>query len=220
MQTSARSFSDGAFDFFDELSESILGWVVPGGPHTNDVLRHAQIEARSRVLDIGCGTGRLLAQAARREPAAVLVGIDSDRDSIEIARDRARTAPAPIELHLASAESMPFTSDYFDVAVAVFVVGVLPRETRGRVVGEARRVLKPGGRLLVVDWARGGCVAVRLAYDLMCALPLPTALLPRSGDRAAQALAAARFEEVDVVREYCTVAGTVQLIVGRKAPAQ
>jgi len=175
MQTASRAFADGAFDFFDELSESLLGWVVPGGPHTNDVLRHARIEARSRLLDIGCGTGRLLAQAARREPSAVLVGIDTDRDSIEIARDRARTAPAPLELHLASAERMPFTNDYFDVAVAVFVVGTMPGVTRGRVLAEARRVLRPGGRLIVVDWARSGCIAARVAYEVIDALPLPSA---------------------------------------------
>jgi len=217
MQTASRASSDGAFDFFDELSESLLGWVVPGGPHTNDVLRHARIEARSRLLDIGCGTGRLLAQAARREPAAVLVGIDTDRDSIEIARDRARSAPAPIELHLASAESMPFRSDYFDVAVAVFVVGVMPGPTRGRVLAEAHRVLKPGGRLLAVDWARGGCVVARVAYELIGALPLPSALLPEAGRHAGKALAAAGFEEVEVVREYCTAAGAVQLIAGCKA---
>jgi len=220
MQTVSRAFSEGAFDFFDELSESIFGWVVPGGPHTNDVLRHARIDARSRLLDIGCGTGRLLAQAARREPAAVLVGIDSDRDSIEIARDRARSAPSPIELHLASAENMPFTSDYFDVAVAVFVVGGLARETRSRVLAEGLRVLKPSGRFLVVDWARGGCVATRVAYDLIGALPLPSALLPRSGDRPAHALASAGFEEVDIAREYCTAAGAAQLIIGRKPTSQ
>ncbi len=216
MQTASRAFADGAFDFFDELSESLLGWVIPGGPHTNDVLRHARIEARSRFLDIGCGTGRLLAQAARREPAAVLVGIDTDRDSIEIARERARSAPAAIELHLASAERMPFASGYFDVAVAVFVVGAMPAAMRTRVLAEARRVLKPGGRFIAVDWARGGCVAVRIAYDLMHTMPLPRVMRPRAGRHATKALLAGGFEEVDVARHYCTAAGVVQLVLGYK----
>jgi len=216
MQTPSRAFADGAFDFFDELSESLLGWVVPGGPHTHDVLRHARIEARSRLLDIGCGTGRLLAQAARREPSAILVGIDTDRDSIEIARDRARSAPAPIELHLASAERMPFADDYFDVAVAVFVVGAMPGATRRRVLGEAHRVLRPGGRLLTVDWTRSGCLVARLARDLIDVLPLPYGVRPQSGGKAETTLAAAGFEEIDVAHEYCTAAGAAQLIVARK----
>ena len=216
MQTASRAFAEGAFDFFDELSESLFGWVVPGGPHTNDVLRHARIEARSRVLDIGCGTGRLLAQAARREPSAVLVGIDEDRDSIEIARDRARSAPAPIELHLASAERMPFTREYFDIAVAVFVVGSMPGTTRTAVLAEALRVLKPGGRLLAVDWARAGCIAARLVSDAIAALPLPPSLRPRAGSRSSETLLAAGFDPVEVVREYCTAAGAVQLVVASK----
>lgn len=216
MQTASRSFADGAFDFFDELSESLLGWVIPGGPHTHDVLLHARIEARSRFLDIGCGTGRLLAQAARREPAAILVGIDTDRDSIEIARERARSAPAAIELHLASAETMPFADGYFDVAVSVFVLGGLPAAIQARVLAEARRVLKPGGRFIAVDWARGGCICVRLAYDMIHSLPLPRDMRPRSGRRTTDALLAGGFEEVEVARQYCTAAGVVQLVVGYK----
>lgn len=216
MQTASRAFADGAFDFFDELSESLLGWVIPGGPHTNDVLRHARIEARSRFLDIGCGTGRLLSQAARREPAAILVGIDTDRDSIEIARERARSAPAAIELHLASAERMPFAGEYFDVAVAVFVVGAMPAAMQARVLSEARRVLKPGGRFIAVDWARGGCVTMRIAYDMIHSMPLPRSVRPRAGRHAHQALLAGGFGEVEVARQYCTVAGVVQLVVGYK----
>ena len=216
MQSASHAFADGAFDFFDELSETLLGWVVPGGPRANDVLRHAGIAAHSRVLDVGCGTGRLLAQAARREPSAFLVGIDTDRDSIEIARDRARSAPAPIDLHLASAERMPFADAYFDVAAAVFVIGAMKPSIRGRVLAETRRVLKPSGRVLVVDWAREGCIASRLASDLLEMLPLPRALRPRNGGRTAAALVDAGLEDVEVLEEYLTAAGTVQLVVGHK----
>ena len=216
MAATTRTFASGSFDVFDEIAEMLVGWAVPGGPHTSDVLRYAGFAARTRMLDVGCGTGRLLAQAARREPSAVLVGVDRDRDSIAIARDRARTAPAPIELHLATAEHMPFADGTFDVVTAIFVLGELPAPARARVLAEVRRVLEPTGRLLVVDWLRGGCALARLAADALAAMPLP--LVPRhpAAGRIARTLEDAGFEDVESPRRYCTISGAAELTVARR----
>jgi SAM-dependent methyltransferase len=215
MPSSARTFVSGNFDVFDEIAELFVGWAVPGGPHTSDVLRYAGLAAHTRMLDVGCGTGRLLAQAARREPSAVLVGVDNDRDSIAIARDRARTAPAPIELHLASAVELPFADGSFDVVTAIFVIGDLATSPRAQVLAEIRRVLEPTGRLLVLDWARGGCTFARLAADALAMLPVPRRERPSSG-RASRILDAAGFDDVESPRRYCTLAGAAELTVARR----
>ena len=220
MAASSRTFAAGNFDVFDELAEMLTGWVVPGGPHTSDVLHHAGLEARTRMLDLGCGTGRLLAQAARREPSAFLVGIDNDRDSIAIARDRARTAPAPIDLHLGSAEQLPFADAYFDVVTAVFVLGDMPHTLRARVLAEIARVLTPLGRLLVVEWVRGGCLLARLAGDAVAALPLPGTERSLRPGRAPRFLDAAGFEEVESPEHYCTLSGAAELTIARRPLAQ
>jgi ubiquinone/menaquinone biosynthesis C-methylase UbiE len=214
MASESRIFSEGSFDFFDEVSESLLGWLIPGGPHTTEMLQQAGIHAHSRLLDVGCGTGRLLARAARREPSAVLVGIDTDRDSITIARERARNAPAQIELHLASAERMPFSDHYFDVATAGFVLGAMRKHARDRVLGEVLRVVKPGGRILVLDWLHPGCFVARLAVDALSALPVAGALSPRSTSSSIALLDRAGFEDVVTLADYCTIAGTARLVRG------
>lgn len=216
MPASTRTFAAGSFDVFDELAEMLVGWAVPGGPHTADVLHHAGLAAHTRMLDVGCGTGRLLARAARLEPSAVLVGVDTDRDAITIARDRARTAPAPIELHLASADRLPFTVNTFDVATAVFVIGDLGASVRARVLGEIRRVLEPGGRLLVVDWVRGGCTLARIAADAIAAVPLPPVTTRVCPGRVSRMLEDAGFDEVETVHRYCTLAGAAELAVARR----
>ena len=216
MPASARTFVGGSFDVFDELAEMFVGWAVPGGPHTSDVLRHAGLAAHTRMLDVGCGTGRLLAQAARREPSAVLVGVDNDRDSIAIARDRARTAPAPIELHLASADELPFADGSFDVVTAIFVLGDLAGAVRVSVLAEIRRVLEPTGRLLVLDWVRGGCTLARVAADTLAALPVPGRAQPPSSGRASRMLDAAGFDDVESARRYCTLGGAAELTVARR----
>lgn len=216
MAPTSRTFAAGNFDVFDELAEMLAGWILPGGSYRTDVFHHAGLEARTRMLDLGCGTGRLLAQAARREPSAFLVGIDDDRDSIAIARDRARTAPAPIELHLASAERLPFTDAYFDVVTAVFVLGDMASPLRARVLAETARVLKPLGRLLAVDWVRGGGLLARVAGDAVAALPVPVlGRSPRPG-RTARLMDAAGFDEIDSPARYCTLSGAAELTIARR----
>jgi ubiquinone/menaquinone biosynthesis C-methylase UbiE len=219
MATSSRSFAAGSFDVFDELSEMLAGWMVPGGPHTGDVLSHAHLEARTRMLDLGCGTGRLLARAARREPSAILVGVDNDRDSIAIARDRSRSAPAPIELHVGSAERLPFADGYFDVVTAVFVLGEMRPEVRSAALAEIARVLKPLGRLVVVDWTRGGCLAARLAGDAVARLPLGWFVSTRRSGRSARLLATAQFDDIESPARYCTLGGGAELTVARRVLA-
>lgn len=211
MQPDSRPYSEGSFDFFDELSESLLGWLVPGGPHTSEMLQRAGIEAHSRLLDVGCGTGRLLSQAARREPSAILVGIDTDRDSVEIARERARNAPAQIELHLASAERMPFADGYFDIATAAFVLSAMRDTTRDRVLRETRRVLKPGGRLLVLDWLHRGCFARRIAADVLARAPVPRFLASEADLGLLPTLEHAGFVAIEMLSDYCTAAGVARL---------
>jgi SAM-dependent methyltransferase len=216
MAATSRTFAAGNFDVFDELSELLVGWMVPGGSRTSDVLHHAGLEARTRLLDVGCGTGRLLARAARREPSAFLVGVDTDRDSIEIARDRARTAPAPIDLHVASAERLPFADAYFDVVTAVFVLGEMRPEVRAAAVAEIARVLRPLGRLLVVDWVRGGCVLARVASDALAATPLRWLAGPPRAGRTARLVASDDFDELESPTRYCTLAGAAELTIARR----
>ena len=219
MAATSRTFAAGSFDVFDELSELLVGWMVPGGPHTGDVLNHARLEARTRMLDVGCGTGRLLARAARREPSAILVGVDNDRDSIEIARDRSRSAPAPIELHVASAERLPFADAYFDVVTAVFVLGELRYEMRASALAEIARVLKPLGRLVVVDWTRAGCIVGRLAADALTTFPLRWLATARRPGRSARLLATGQFDDIESPARYCTLAGSAELTVARRVLA-
>jgi ubiquinone/menaquinone biosynthesis C-methylase UbiE len=212
VQTESRNFAAEAFDTLDDLVESVLAWTNPGGSYYAELLRQARLDASARILDIGCGTGRLLARAARREPAAVLVGIDVDRDSIEIARERARSSPGPFELHLASAERMPFSTDYFDTVIAAFVLRDLRDVSKARVLREARRVLRPSGRILVLDWASSGCVAARITADFMSLIPL----VGSGASGIHEMLVDSGFERLERVREYWTPLGRAVLVAASK----
>jgi SAM-dependent methyltransferase len=99
--------------------------------------------AGRRILDAGCGAGPLF--AALRERGAVVTGVDASAGMLELARRRLGTDADLRVVDLAG--PLPFPDDTFDDVIASLVLHYL--EDWGPTLAEIRRVLKPGGRLLV-----------------------------------------------------------------------
>jgi ubiquinone/menaquinone biosynthesis C-methylase UbiE len=108
---------------------------------------------RPRILDIACGTGRYLKQLHVTLPQARLVGVDLSPYYLARARGELPRA-ADVTLARENAEELPYADGTFDAVVSVFLFHELPRDARRRVMREARRVLKPGGRIAVLDSAQ------------------------------------------------------------------
>jgi arsenite methyltransferase len=99
-----------------------------------------------RVLDIGSGPGFLAAEMAEEVGTAGLVcGVDPSESMLALSRRR----PAPLDLRQAHALALPFGEATFDAAVSTQVLEYV--EDVPAALAEARRVLRPGGRLLVLD---------------------------------------------------------------------
>jgi len=96
-----------------------------------------------RVLDIGCGTGRLVAALA---PKSSVWGIDASAEMLAVARNR---VPGNVKLKLARAEDPPFKESWFDRVVYWLVIHLLDRKVA---FPAARRLLAPGGRACVVTF--------------------------------------------------------------------
>ena len=124
------------------------------------VFTHSLLQLRpgERILDVGCGCGDDLRELATLvTPNGCAVGIDSSQAMIDEARQRNAGCELPLQFERGDAGHLRWPADYFDACRADRVFQHLPDPERA--LNEMLRVLKPGGRALIVDrdW---GMVAV------------------------------------------------------------
>lgn len=104
-----------------------------------------------RVLEVACGTGRAGAQLLRALPDASYTGVDLSPYYVDVARERLAATGREVSLVVANAESLPLPDASFDAVFSVYLFHELPRNARRKVWAEMRRVLKPGGCLVIED---------------------------------------------------------------------
>jgi ubiquinone/menaquinone biosynthesis C-methylase UbiE len=112
-----------------------------------ELFRHA----RGRVLDIGVGTG---CNMPFYPSGSEVVGIDASRGMLERARERAKVLGRHVELREMNLLRLAFPDASFDTVAVTFVLLCLPDELQRPALEELRRVLKPDGRILILDYHR------------------------------------------------------------------
>jgi len=105
------------------------------------------------ILDIGCGTGRLLRSTEEQFPAAALEGVDAAVEMVKHAQ-AVNPARSRIRFQQATAERLPFAADQFDLVFSTMTFHHW--DDQARAVAEVGRVLKPGGRWLLADFIPAG----------------------------------------------------------------
>ena len=120
-------------------------------------LRRVSVGERDTILDVGCGGGRAVSKLAARASSGAVHGIDYSEASVAAARrfNRREIAQGRVEIQQASVSELPFPDGTFDLVTAIethFWWQDLPAGMR-----ESFRVLKPGGRMLIIaEFYNGG----------------------------------------------------------------
>ena len=115
-----------------------------------DLVRLANLRPGEAVLDVGCGTGSLAIAAKRAVgPSGMVYGVDASPEMLARAQKKAGSA---VIFRQAAAQALPFPDRRFDAALSTVMLHHLPRKGREQCLREIGRVLKPRGRLLVVDF--------------------------------------------------------------------
>jgi len=179
-QEKVRNLYDGMSRFYDLWGANAEGRARRRG------IELAQIQDGESILDVAVGTGLILADVVRCNPGGLNAGIDISAGMLQKAREKMRGTLARVELKESSAFEIPYPDQTFDLLFNGYMFDLMPFEAMPRILAEFKRVLKPAGRLVLIDmtigegfgsqiyqWIynlspaiMGGCRGVRLAGPL------------------------------------------------------
>jgi demethylmenaquinone methyltransferase/2-methoxy-6-polyprenyl-1,4-benzoquinol methylase len=142
-------------------------------------VRLAQVKPGERVLDVACGTGELTRAFRSMTDASRVVGLDYTREMLDIAE---RKDLKSIEYIHGDAMALPFEDASFDVLSIAF--GIRNVQEPARAIGEFRRVLAPGGRLVILEFSRPRNPIIRAGNDFYCGWLMPRTATLISKDKS------------------------------------
>jgi len=116
---------------------------------------NALLQSGENVLDVGCGTGGVTIPAKLQVGKnGRVAGIDPAPEMVAVARQKASRAGLEIDFRVGVIESLPFPDGTFDAVTSSLMMHHLPEHVQVKGLAEIKRVLKPGGRLLIADMMR------------------------------------------------------------------
>ena len=168
---------------FDSIAHryDLLNTVLSFGADARWRRRAARVAtppADGRALDVACGSGKLTAEL-RRATSGLVLGLDFSREMLQLA---ARERPGPLYVR-GDGLSLPFPDRAFDAVTVAFGLRNFADPERGLV--EMRRVLRPGGRAVVLEFVRPRRGPLGGAYRSYLVYVLPRVGGWISGDRRA-----------------------------------
>lgn len=168
-------------------------------------------------IDVGAGTGTFAIALASARPDATVIAIDGDDDALRLAKDKPAVDLASWRKGLADA--LPLEDGCADAVVMSLLLHHLEPDGKRAALEEARRVLRPGGRLHIADWGKPHGALLRAGFLLLQLLDG----FPNTRDHAAGRLPAfieaAGFDEVTTWRRLRTPWGSFELTSARRRRA-
>lgn len=136
------------FQWLTPVYDRFLQATMPVGKMQETVLNAIPSDA-GRILDFGCGTGRLLPGLLSAFPGAMISGFDPDETALKIAGGK---IPENTLCLLTNSFEKILENEPFDCIIASLVLHHIEKPARVHVLKNLKTMLKPGGRLVVMDW--------------------------------------------------------------------
>lgn len=206
-----------ALRFLTPLYDASMRRLFPDRGEIDALLEATTISSAHSVLDVGAGTGALSRAVAAARPGVRVTGIEPDRDALRIAFDGARESALRVPVR-GIGQQLPFVDGTFDRAISRLVFHHLGEQGSREVLHEIHRVLRPGGRLGILDWGKPRGVLRRATFASVRALDgfAATRVAARGG--LPEIIAAVGFVDVAVVTSWNRLLGTIMLCTATRPP--
>jgi ubiquinone/menaquinone biosynthesis C-methylase UbiE len=165
------------------------------------------------VVDVGCGTGTTAIALAAR--GVEVIGVDGDPEVLAIAH--AKPGASAVQWRKGTATALPIAGESADRVVMSLLLHHLGGEARRTALAEARRVLRPGGRLHVADWGRPRGALARGGAWLLSRIDEAESLSEHLEGALPSVIAASGLVDVTLRGRLRTAWGTLELLSARRS---
>ncbi len=198
------------------LYDRAMGWTMPEAAFRRRIVEAADPRKGEQVLDLGCGTGELTLALASYAPGARVVVLDPDERALGIARAKFASRGVPARVVQGASDSPELAAGSFDLVVSSLVLHHVDGDAKRRVLADLLRLLRPGGRLCLGDWA-----GARSHWDRARFLPIRlldgfAVTADNIEGRLPHLVASAGFVDVAEVERFETVFGPLAVIRGAR----
>ena len=143
-----------SYRFLTPFYDFIQKYVVRDIRYKTLLIEQADIQPGHHILDLGCGTGTLAMMAKQSQPGAQVAGLDADPDMLKVANYKKKQAKLDVKFDVGFTNDLPYPDASFDRVLSSIMIHHLKTPDKEKTAREVFRVLKPGGRLHIIDFGK------------------------------------------------------------------
>jgi ubiquinone/menaquinone biosynthesis C-methylase UbiE len=201
---------------FHRLTNS-YDWLMDRLMHDTSTKRRltriVRLEETQKVIDVGCGTGTLAILLQQQFPSARIAAADIDPPTLRIAAEKCRKADLNVAFVQCAAQALPFATGSFDYAISCLLFHHLSLVTKRTTLLEIARILRPGGKCVLLDWGKGATPYHRAAFMFVRLLDGFQPTRENARDELPSLIAEAGFSQVREAFNESTPLGTLRCVV-------
>ncbi|RTL60013.1 MAG: methyltransferase domain-containing protein [Sphingobacteriales bacterium] len=204
------------FKWLTPLYDFLISITMPEKKIKRALIKAANVSAKGKILDFGCGTGTLTIMIKELHPEANVAGIDVDAEILNKAIQKSEKKGLDIFLVDYDGTQLPFEDKGFDKILSCLVFHHLETDTKRTVLTELFRVIDKNGQLYIADFGRSESMIQRALFNTIRALDGFKSTDVNARGLLPEMILDAGFENVVIKNRFKTMFGEVQIISAQK----